>query len=164
MNIYLIGLPGSGKSAIASALSKKLGYTYIDLDGLVEKKALMFIDAIFEKHGEQTFRTYESEMLKSLKETSKSVISCGGGIVLNLDNKTYMNGTVIYIDTDLDIIGERLKTDYIRPVLKTKSLETLYDERFLKYMHFADIIISNDKDIEQSVAAIIDRLKEKNLI
>ncbi|MFU8792491.1 MAG: shikimate kinase [Acholeplasmataceae bacterium] len=164
MNLFLIGLPGSGKSAIARALSKKLNYTYIDLDGLIEKKALMFIDAIFEKHGEATFRQLETEMLKSLVDVTDSVISCGGGVVLNPENKTYMQGTVIYIDTELDTIKERLKTDYKRPILQMKSLETLYDERFLKYMHFADIIIANDHELDTSIENIINRLKEKNLL
>lgn len=164
MNLFLIGLPGSGKSAIARVLSKKIGYTYIDLDGLIEKKALMFIDAIFEKHGEATFRRLETDMLKSLKDVRNSVVSCGGGIVLNPDNKAYMQGTVIYIDTELDEIKERLKTEYKRPILQMKSLETLYDERFLKYMHFADIIIANDHALDETVLTIINTLKEKNLI
>jgi len=72
MNIFLIGMPGSGKTTIARFLAKELNYKYIDLDGLVEKEAKMFIEDIFEKYGENKFRELETYALMNLK-TSHSV-------------------------------------------------------------------------------------------
>jgi shikimate kinase len=164
MMIYLIGMPGSGKSAIARKLSKKINFELIDLDGSIEKKALMFVDEIFEKYGEAYFRKLETKALENIKDFDQTLVSCGGGVVLVKANKALMNGFIIYIDTDIDQIRERLEHEPIRPILKKKSLETLYDERFLKYIDFADLIVSNDKDIDDAVDLIIKKLKEKQII
>lgn len=159
MKIFLIGMPGSGKSNVGKLLAQKLQYTFVDLDGMIEKNALMFIDEIFEKHGEQTFRKLETEALQKLPDCDL-VVSCGGGIVTVKDNKKLMQGYKVYIDTELDVIKERLKDDYLRPLLKKKSLEQLHQERILKYIDFADVIVANDGHIDQTVQTIIDHLKE----
>ncbi len=152
-------MPGSGKTTIGRKLALKLAYPFIDLDAMIEKDALMFIDDIFEKYGEKTFRRLETESLMSIKEED-AVISCGGGIVTIKDNKAKMNGYKVYLNTELDIIKERLIDDVKRPLLRKKSLEQLYEERMLKYIDFADVIIANDHDVDKTVEAIINHLKE----
>ena len=104
MKIYLIGMPGSGKTTVAINLAKKLSMTYVDLDGWIEKVAHLFIEDIFEKYGEEKFRELETEMLRKLPEDN-IVVSCGGGIVVKKHNKALMNGLKIYLDTDLDVIN-----------------------------------------------------------
>lgn len=160
MNIYIIGMPGSGKTTIAKHLAKSLNYTYIDLDGMIEKDALMFIEEIFDKYGEEKFRELETKALKEIT-CDQAIISCGGGIVTVKDNKDLMKGLKLYLDTDISVIKERLEKDYQRPLLKQKTLEQLYDERFLKYQDFADAIINNNYDVEQSVKVIENYLKNE---
>ncbi len=162
MKIYLIGMPGSGKTTVAINLAKKLSMTYVDLDGWIEKDAHLFIEDIFEKYGEEKFRELETEMLRKLPEDN-IVVSCGGGIVVKKHNKALMNGLKIYLDTDLDVIEERLKTDYQRPLLKSKSLDLILDERYLKYQDFADVIVSNNYDIEETVKVIMNYIKSEGL-
>jgi shikimate kinase len=152
-------MPGSGKTTIGKKLAEKLAYPFIDLDAKIEKDALMFIDDIFEKYGEKTFRRLETESLISIKEDD-AVISCGGGIVTIKDNKAKMKGYKVYLNTELDIIKERLLDDVKRPLLRKKSLEQLYEERMLKYIDFADVIIANDHDVDKTVEAIMKHLKE----
>jgi shikimate kinase len=160
MRIYVIGMPGSGKTTIANHLAKALSYTYIDLDGLVEKEALMFVEEIFEKYGEEKFRELETQALKSIVD-DKAVISCGGGIVTQKENKALMNGLKIYLDTDLEVIKERLEHDYQRPLLRKTTLEQLFDDRFLKYQDFADVIINNNYDIDETVKVIKNYLNKE---
>lgn len=160
MLIYLIGMPGSGKTTIARNLAKALSYTYLDLDGEIEKKAHMFIEEIFEKYGEDKFRALETEALHTIDQED-AVIACGGGIVTVKSNKSLMQGLKIYLDTDLDVITERLKEDYVRPLLRSKTLEQLYDERFLKYQDFADAIVSNNYDMDQTVKVILNYLRNE---
>jgi shikimate kinase len=162
LNIFLIGMPGSGKSTVARHLAKAMHQTYIDLDGMIEKDAKMFIEDIFEKYGEAKFRSLETDALKKLPEDG-AVIACGGGIVTVKSNQKFMNGITIYLDTDLEVIRERLKTDYVRPLLKQKSLETIHDERFLKYQDFADLIVSNHQDVEETVKLIIHSLEKRGI-
>ena len=99
MKVYLIGMPGAGKSTIGRELAKELKLDFYDLDGLVEKNALMFIDELIEKYGEKKFRELEHETLKSLNVDS-GIIACGGGIVLNRENKKYMDGIIINLDVN----------------------------------------------------------------
>jgi shikimate kinase len=160
MKIYLLGMPGSGKTTIASKLAKELNYTYVDLDGWIEKDAKMFIEEIFERYGEQKFRELESNMLTQLPNDN-IVVACGGGIIINKKNKSLMDGLKFYLDTDLEVIKDRLKTDYQRPLLKTKTLEDLFDERYLKYQDFADVVVSNNYDIEQTVKVIMNYMKNE---
>ncbi len=162
MKIYLIGMPGSGKTTIAIKLAKALGYDYCDLDGIIEKDAHMFIEEIIEKYGEEKFRELETEALGKCPDDNRNyIIACGGGIVTQQRNKALMNGVKIYLDTDIEIIKKRLELDYQRPLLKKKTLDQLFDERFLKYQDFADAVVSNNYDIEQTVKVLLNYIKNE---
>jgi shikimate kinase len=153
-------MPGSGKTTVARNLAKALNYLYIDLDGWIERDAKMFIEEIFEKYGEDKFRELETEMLTKIPKND-CVVSCGGGIVTQKDNKALMTGITFYLDTDLEIIKERLETDYQRPLLKAKTLEQLFDERYLKYQDFADAIVSNNYNVDETVNVILNYMKNE---
>lgn len=159
MRIYLIGMPGSGKSTVGRKLAEKLNYAFTDLDGMIEKDALMFVESIFETLGEKKFRQLETNALSHI-EGDNLVVSCGGGVVTQKENKALMTGLKIYLDTDIDIIRHRLSNDYERPLLKQKSLEQILDERFLKYQDFADVIVSNNVDIDETVKVIMNYLSK----
>ncbi len=162
MKIYLIGMPGSGKTTIARKLAESLGFIYCDLDGIIERDAHMFIEEIFEKYGEEKFRTLETEALSKCPNDGKNyVIACGGGIVTQKRNKALMDGVKIYLDTDIEIITKRLEADYERPLLKEKTLQQLFDERFLKYQDFADAVVSNNFDIDQTVKVLLNYIKNE---
>lgn len=160
MKIFLIGMPGSGKTTIASKLAKIIGYTYVDLDGMIERDAKMFIEEIFERYGEKKFRQLETEAILKLPEKD-IVVACGGGVVTVKENKALMNGIKFYLDTDIEVIRNRLETDYQRPLLKETTLEQLFDQRYFKYQEFADAVISNNYDIETTVKVIENYLKHE---
>ena len=76
-NLTLTGMMGAGKTTIGKILAKKLGYTFIDVDKLIEEKEGLPINLIFRNKGENYFRKVESEnTLIKLKEDS-AVISLG---------------------------------------------------------------------------------------
>lgn len=155
----MIGMPGSGKTTVSKALALKLQRPYVDLDAVIEKTSGMFISDIFETYGEQTFRALETKAL-SLEMPENAIVSCGGGIVLNKENKALMKGLKVYLDAKLEVIQVRIKNDYQRPLLRTKSLEQIHDERFLKYQDFADVIIGNHMSVDNTVDKIIEHIKK----
>ncbi len=158
MKIYLIGLPGSGKSTIGSLLAKKLNYEFIDTDTYIEEKAMMFIDEIFSSYGEDYFRALEINALEELKEKDNVIISTGGGIIKNKENKKLMDGVIIYLDVDLDELDKRIKNSNIkRPLLEYKTIYDIYNERKELYEYFSDMKIKND-DKEEAIKEILKSL------
>ena len=78
--LFIIGLPGCGKTTLSKALAEYLNYNFYDMDLIIEEKEKMKISAIFENYGEKYFREKESEILEELSELNNAVISTGGGI------------------------------------------------------------------------------------
>ena len=162
MRLYLIGLPGVGKSTVGKELAKQLGYLYIDLDQYIEQQEMLFVDEIFMLYGEAYFRALESNCLIELSHQDNVVIACGGGIIKNEKNKNLMSGMVCYLTAPLEAIEDRLSSSSIvRPLLQTKKLKELFQERKASYETFADFIIENNM-LEDTVKQIIDRLGEAN--
>jgi shikimate kinase len=112
-----------GKSVTGKILSEKLLKEFFDTDILIEKKTDLSIDAIFEKFGEKEFRRMEADIVKTLSQCDSSVISCGGGVVLNpLNIKILRNkGIIVNLYASPETIYERIKTDSTRPLLKQKN-------------------------------------------
>ncbi|MDE6656398.1 MAG: shikimate kinase [Anaeroplasmataceae bacterium] len=160
MKLYLIGLPGVGKSTIGKHLAHSLGYDFIDLDLYIEQQAMLFVDEIFHLYGEEYFRALESNCLKEVSAKDNIVVACGGGIIKKFKNKSYMEGPCIYLKADLSKIQERLDSSSIeRPLLRSKQLEDLYQERKNAYESFKTFEVMNETE-EETVKEIIEKLRE----
>lgn len=161
MKLYLIGMPGVGKSTVGKILAEKLNYTFIDLDTYIEQQAMLFVDEIFHLYGEPYFRALETNCLAEVSKNDNVVIACGGGIIKTVENQNHMDGPCIYLKADLKIIEERLKQSPIeRPILLSKRLEDLYNERKELYNQFKTIEVENTNP-ESCVNQIIERLHLK---
>lgn len=160
MRLYLIGMPGCGKSSVGKKLALELNYKFYDLDTEIEKDALMFIPEIFDKYGEDTFRILESKMLEKLSLEDNIIIATGGGVIKNKKNKELMDGKVIYITAPLDEIAFRCENDNQneRPLLNTKSVYELYNERCDLYEYFKEVEVLND-NLDKCVKRIKKELK-----
>ncbi|MDR2436682.1 MAG: shikimate kinase [Endomicrobium sp.] len=123
MNLALTGFMGVGKSVTGKILSEELHRAFFDTDVLVEKKKGLPINMIFEKFGEKEFRHTESEIIKTLSQQDSSIISCGGGAVLNPLNIKLLRskGTIINLYASPETIFERIKTDLTRPLLNRRN-------------------------------------------
>lgn len=156
-NIVLIGMPGSGKSAVAAALAEKTGKRVVDADAAIVEKAGMSIPAIFSLHGEAGFRDIETEVLESLGKQSGIILATGGGCVTRAENYPllHQNGTIFCLERDLT----KLPTDG-RPLSQTGSLEKMYQVRKPLYDGFADYHIDNNGDLKDTVRRILDALED----
>ena len=67
-NIYLVGFMGTGKTAVGKALAEELGFSFVDLDSLIEERAGLEIVDIFADKGEVYFRSLESDVLKEISD------------------------------------------------------------------------------------------------
>ncbi len=153
-NIVLIGMPGSGKSTVATMLGKKLGRTVYDADKLIEEKAGMPITEIFAKFGEEHFRLLESEVLADLGKLSGAIISTGGGCITREENYAplHQNGTIIWLQRTVSALPKDG-----RPISQTNDLQELYRVRKPLYERFADVTVSNDTWPNQTVKNILNR-------
>lgn len=143
-NIYLIGMPGCGKSTIGKLLSSKLGMKFIDLDEYIVMSEGKSIDTLFEE-GENVFRDAESRALMSLHGAG-ALVATGGGIICRSENTAEMkkSGTVIFIDTSVKNILENSSLEG-RPLLRDKSaIYKLYDSRISLYRSAADYTVENN--------------------
>lgn len=162
MRIYLIGLPGVGKSTVGKKLAEQLGFSFIDLDHYIEQQAMLFVDEIFMLYGEEYFRALESNCLLELSSQENVVIACGGGIIKNEKNKGIMDGLVCYLTAPLEQIEDRLvSSSIVRPILQTKKLNDLYQERKQAYEEFADVMIENE-ELDSTIQQILERLGDCN--
>jgi shikimate kinase len=171
LNIYLVGMMGSGKSTIGRSLAHRLDYRYFDTDVLIERTTQKTITNIFAEEGETYFRNLETEVLHQLSPYYKSVISTGGGIILKPQNWSYLReGLVIWLNVALEAIEERLRGDQTRPLLRTHEEEDalktkliqLWQERQHLYRQ-ADLTIaiaSNSQSSNETVEIILERIPE----
>jgi shikimate kinase len=157
--IFIIGMPGSGKSTISKYLSKRLNVSYIDTDHMIETNTGMSIIDIFQSQGESYFRHLETEVLKTLKDF-QGVVSTGGGIVLNQEHCDMMKeGYVIYLDTSIEKLRVRISKSNQRPNKIINQLETLYEQRYALYKDCAHVIVLNNSHIEQTLEDIMKHLE-----
>ena len=161
-NIYLIGMPGCGKTTLGTLVSRKIGMELTDLDEYIVINQGRTIPEIFEE-GEAVFRQIETEALKEIASRSGVFVSTGGGIVTIGENIDIMktSGTVIFIEASVEFILENSSLDG-RPLLKDKNrIYDLYTKRISLYRKAADYTVENNgilsdvcKKLEQTVRKI----------
>ncbi len=114
MIIFLIGMPGSGKTSIGKELAKEMGCNYIDLDQYIVQKEKLSIPNIFKTKGESYFRKAETAALKEVVEKSKkTVVAVGGGTPCYNNNIALMQtgAKCVYLKVSADVLAERIEKD-----------------------------------------------------
>lgn len=136
MRIFIVGLPGSGKSTIGKTLSLKTGYRFLDTDELIISKENQSIEDIFKNKGEDYFRKCEQQSLQEAIAGDNSVISTGGGLPCFFENMQVINnsGISIFLNVPPATIANRLWTteNQHRPLIKGKSKEQLLEFLYAK--------------------------------
>ncbi|TDI33979.1 MAG: shikimate kinase [Acidobacteria bacterium] len=120
--VWLVGLPGSGKSTVGAAVARRLRRPFVDLDHEIEKAAAQTVAGIFTTEGEAGFRRRESRVLRSLVVGSppRPVVACGGGIVEGEGNRALMAGAgaVIWLDLPLEkALARCRRRPEVRPLM-----------------------------------------------
>ncbi|MDO4392984.1 MAG: shikimate kinase [Bacillota bacterium] len=164
-NIVLIGMPGSGKSKVAKALSNITGKPFFDMDKEIENREGITIPEIFEKQGEKAFRDMETQVAQDLGKERGIIIATGGGSILRPQNVAALkqNGLVIHLVRPID----KLPTNG-RPLSKDiDALRQMEKIRLPLYRRAADITLNNSRylsrrKLEQYLLDKLPITKEKS--
>jgi shikimate kinase len=127
-NLYLIGLPGSGKTTIGRRLAAHYGWEFRDLDAEIVAQAGCSIPEIFTHEGEARFREREAEALRSLacRPGAPLVLATGGGTPCFHDNLDLLQetGFTLWLDVPLPELARRLAHSHsTRPLLAATAAE-----------------------------------------
>jgi len=151
---FLTGFMATGKTRLGEGLAQLMEVPFADLDDYIEAQSGLKIPMIFEQYGEKGFRTFERKYLFQLIENFRGILSLGGGALHNqlMVDPIKQKGILIFINTPLNVILNRLYKDKKRPLLRDASgkikskkqikeqLTTLYQKRLPLYekadLHF----------------------------
>ncbi|SMF20417.1 shikimate kinase AroL [Desulfovibrio gilichinskyi] len=162
-NIFLVGPRACGKTTVGRIVANKLQLNFFDSDALIAQKAGCEISKFVKANGWDAFRDLEVDILKELSETERSVVSCGGGIVVRNENyKILKEGFTVYLKTDVETLVKRLSANPAhgqRPSLTGKSLteevREILETREELYSGCATVIVSGEgklQDICEEIA------------
>ncbi len=164
-NIALIGLMGSGKTTIGRELAKALEMKFLDIDSIITIRENRNIVDIFNDEGEEYFRKLERTIIDEESKKNNIVISTGGGVIIDNNNIKNLRKTsyVIYLDSSLECIYERVKNGKKRPLLNDiddlyKKIEELYEQRNWLYKISCDFTV--EIVLESSIQDTVDIIKE----
>jgi shikimate kinase len=129
--VYLVGFMAAGKSAVAKALARRLGWSVEDLDELIENREQRSVAEIFAADGESEFRKMERAMLKELRPRRHVVVATGGGTFADSTGLALIaDGASIWLDVSFETVVKRLPLDGKRPLASDRTtMQALWHAR-----------------------------------
>lgn len=143
-NITMIGMPSSGKSTIGVLLAKRLGFSFVDVDIVIQEKEGRLLKEIIAEEGMDGFLEVENRINAEL-DVRLSVIAPGGSVIYGEEAMRHLKeiSEVVYLKMGYEEMERRIGNVVDRGVaLKPGfTLRDLYNERVPLYEKYADIVI-----------------------
>jgi shikimate kinase len=164
--VALVGFMGAGKTTVGEAMAARLGWSFTDLDRLIERKDGRTIEQIFQLSGEPAFRRIEQAALTEAIEGVKagpSVLALGGGAFTDQDNYRLLASAdvaIVFLDAPVEELFRRCEQPgVVRPLRRNlDQFRELYKRRRPSYGNSTLKIPTSGKDIPFIVEQIISGL------
>jgi shikimate kinase len=169
-HLVLVGLMGAGKSTVGQRCAELLDRAFVDTDELIVASAGVPFDDLWANEGEQGFRLRERlAVADAAASPTPLVISCGGGAVLDADNRRALraNGVVVLLTASSAALAARLSSDDSRPLLiggdKTATLERLSALRQPAYEAAAHVQVDTEgRTVDEVADAVVEEYQAWN--
>jgi shikimate kinase len=160
--VYLVGMPGAGKSVVGRELAGRLGVPFVDLDAEIEQQSHRTISEIFAAEGEANFRALEAAALTAASMQDPAVVACGGGVVLEPANRITLRntGVAVYLDVPIEQLRARVRPGADRPLIhEDADLDKLLAARGPLYREFAGHVVDGSGAPAEVADAIVEELR-----
>ena len=158
-NYTLIGMPASGKSTVGVLLAKRLGFSFVDVDIVIQEKEKRLLKEIIAQEGIDGFMAVENRINASL-DADHSVIAPGGSVIYGKEAMEHLReiSTIVYLKLSYEDVKKRLGNLVDRGVVLKDgmTLLDLYNERVPYYERYADITVD---ETGQTVGETVDYLR-----
>jgi shikimate kinase len=169
-HLVLVGLMGAGKTTVGERCAQLLDRAFVDTDELVVAAAGIPFDELWAAEGEQGFRARERvAVADAVASPQPLVISCGGGTVLDPDNRRSLRarGVVVWLEAPAAALASRLAGDYARPLLadgdRTATLERIRSLREPAYEAAAHLRVDTEGcTVDQVAAQVVEEFQSWN--
>ena len=173
--VVLVGMMGSGKTAVGKVLAATLDVPFVDSDHEISKAANRSISEIFERDGNDFFRLIESRVIKRLLCGLPCVLATGGGAFMSTENRALIanSGISVFLNVDLETLWERVRYKESRPLLRTANpkitLSKIFEDRLSSY-NLADISVTSlgncsiADTTQRLLSALAERSDESNTL
>jgi shikimate kinase len=161
VNLYLVGFMGTGKTTVGRAVAHKLGFALLDSDHEIERQQARSIPEIFAQEGEPAFRAMEREFVERGHPAERTVVSCGGGLVVQpgMLELLQTKGVVVCLHASVETILERTARNQGRPLLAVENPEerirTLFTQREPVYKRAGTVILTDSRPLHDIVGHVL---------
>lgn len=151
VNLYLVGFMGTGKTTVSRIVAARLGHRWVDSDHEIERQQGRPISEIFATAGEPAFRAMEREFIVSGHPAERTVVACGGGLVVQsgMLEALQARGVVICLHATVETILRRTAGNRQRPLLNVedpeKRIRDLYAARESVYRRSGSVILTDNR-------------------
>lgn len=161
VNLYLVGFMGTGKTTIGRAVAHRLGFEMRDSDQEIESQQARTIAEIFERDGEAAFRAMERTYIESGHPGERTVVSCGGGLIVppGMLELLRSRGVVICLHASIETILARTARHRHRPLLNVEDPEArvraLYAAREPVYKRAGTVLLTDGRSLNDIITHVI---------
>ena len=162
-NLYLVGLPGAGKTTVGRIVARRLNLRFVDLDRLISQREGRSVPELF-REDEQAFRKKESEALFWVRDTlDRCVVATGGGIVERPENVDLLREeTVLYVVRHPRSILTTLNMEK-RPVFEDdpNRIYPIARRRIPLYEAVSDVRVTNNRSLRSCIGRVLVQLEAR---